>query len=328
MAVAVHEWLELIEREYLTDFVTAGGSTVKFVVGDSHQLMVVARVLDLLSERHGLAHLTIDAATTRLHMIQDVFFAIARGLDWNAMAQHFVESLFRRKSYEWPRPGDAVPIQDMAECNHLDVTLLRRDFRQWLTAEVMRDTEMTQDFRVAMTQLCLQRLEPDDSELGITVPVLQWLYGELRRIGALKQTFITARITRHNGRAMLRSLCRWLKLCGRQGLCASLDIRRLSMSGAAAGDGIRYSPAAVLDAFEVLRQVIDDSEHFAGLLLVVLADQALIGDDVKRSLDAYLALKMRIWSDVRPEGRDNPLAPLVVLAGQPAAGAIDVATVL
>src|SRR5216683_883881 len=277
MAVAVHEWLELIEREYLTGYVTAGGGTVKFVVGDAHQLMVVARVLDLLSERHGLAHVTIDAATTRLHMIQDVFFAIARALDWNAMAQHFVEALFRRKGYEWPRPGEAVPIQDMAECNRLDVTLLRRDFRQWLTAEVMRDTEMTQDFRVAMTQLCLQRLEPDDSELGITVPVLQWLYGELRRIGALKQTFITARITRHNGRAMLRSLCRWLKLCGRQGLCASLDIRRLSMSGAAAGDGIRYSPAAVLDAFEVLRQVIDDSEHFAGLLLVVLAGQPAAG---------------------------------------------------
>jgi len=76
----------------------------------------------------------------------------------------------------------------------------------------------------------------------------------------------------------------------------------------------------------VLRQVIDDTEHFTGLLLVVLADQALIGDDAKRSLDAYLALKMRIWSDVRPEGRDNPLAPLVVLAGQPVAGAAGVAT--
>ncbi len=115
---------------------------MKFVVGDAHQLMVVGRVLDLLSERHGLARMTIDAATTRLHMIQDVFFAIARALDWNAMAQHFVESLFRRKGYEWPRPGEAVPIQDMAECNDLDVTLLRRDFRQWLTAEVMRDTEI------------------------------------------------------------------------------------------------------------------------------------------------------------------------------------------
>ena len=326
MAVAAHEWLELIEREYLTDFIAAGGGAVKFVVGDAHQLEVVARVLGLLAERDGLAHVTIDAATTRLHMIQDVFFAIARSLDWNAMAQYFVESLFRSKGYQWPRPGEAAPIQDVAECNRLDVTLLRRDFRQWLTAEVMRDTEMTQDFRVAMTQLCLLRLEPEDPQSGITAPILQWLCGELRRIGALKQTFIAARITRHNGRAMLRSLCRWLRLCGRRGLCASLDIRQLGRTGAAVGDGIRYSPAAVLDAFEVLRQVIDDSEHFAGLLLVVLADEALIGDDTKRSLDAYLALKMRIWSDVRPEGRDNPLAPLVVLAGQPNGGAADMAT--
>jgi hypothetical protein len=71
-----------------------------------------------------------------------------------------------------------------------------------------------------------------------------------------------------------------------------------------------------LDAFEVLRQLIDDAEHFAGLLLVVLADDALIGDDPKRSVGAYPALKMRIWDDVRPEGRDNPLAPLVRLARQ------------
>jgi len=39
-------------------------------------------------------------------------------------------------------------------------------------------------------------------------------------------------------------------------------------------------------------------------------------------------LKMRIWSDVRPEGRDNPLAPLVVLAEQPTAGEINSAAML
>jgi hypothetical protein len=323
MAVPTHEWLELIEREYLTDFIVAGGGAVKFAVGDAHQLEVIARVLDLLSKRHGLAYVAIDAVTTRVHLIQDVFFAIAGALDWDAMAQRFVESLFARMGYEWPRPGEAVPVQNVAERNRLDVTLLRRDFRQWLTAEVMQDTEMTQDFRMAMTQLCLQRLEPEDAQLGITNPVLQWLRGELRRVGALKQTFITARITRHNARAMLRSLCRWLRLCGREGLCAALDIRQLGRSGAAIGDGIRYSPGAVLDAFEVLRQIIDDSEHFGGLLLVILADQSLIGDDTKRSLNAYLALKMRIWSDVRPEGRDNPLAPLVILAEQPTAGEIN-----
>ncbi|MBV8091250.1 MAG: hypothetical protein JO139_17100, partial [Alphaproteobacteria bacterium] len=134
MAVIAREWLELIEREYLGDFITAGGSAVKFVVGDAHQIKIVTRVLELLSGRHGLAHVKVDAASTRLHMIQDVFFAIARALDWTRMAQDFVEALFRSKGYEWPRPGEATLIQDVAECNRLDVTLLRRDFRQWLTA--------------------------------------------------------------------------------------------------------------------------------------------------------------------------------------------------
>jgi P-loop Domain of unknown function (DUF2791) len=325
MAVIAREWLELIEREYLDDFISAGGSAVKFVVGDAHQVKIVTRVLELLSGRHGLAHVKVDAASARLHMIQDVFFAIARALDWTQMAQDFVESLFRGKGYEWPRPGEATLIQDVAECNRLDVTLLRRDFRQWLTAEIMRDTGMAQDFRIAMTQLCLRRVEPEDPQTGIGAPLLRWVQGDLRRVGALKQTYITARIDRYNGRAMLRSLCRWLRLCGRQGVCAVIDIRQLGKAGAAVGDGIKYSPAAVLDAFEVLRQLIDDSEHCAGLMLVVLADQALIGDDPRRSLDAYLALKMRIWSDVHPEGRDNPLAPLIVLAGQASRAATEMA---
>lgn len=316
MTINLDEWLKVIEREYLSGYVAGGGGTAKFVVGEPDKLAAVGRALAELARNHRLEYVAIDAASTKLHMIQDVFFAVARALDWNSMAQHFVESLFERQGYEWPRPGEAVPIHEVAQCNRVDLTLMRRDFRQWLTAEVMKNAEMTQDFRVAIMQLCLRRLEPEDTHLGIITPVSEWLRGELRRVGSLKGTLIGAKITRHNGRAMLRSLCRWLRLCGRQGLCATLDIRQLARSGAAVGDGLRYTPAAVMDGFEVLRQLIDDSEHLAGFLLVVLADQALIGDDAKRSLNAYLALKMRVWADVRPEGRDNPLAPLVQFASQ------------
>jgi hypothetical protein len=48
-------------------------------------------------------------------------------------------------------------------------------------------------------------------------------------------------------------------------------------------------------------------------MVVVLADEALTGLDPKRSLNAYDALKMRVWDDVRAAGRDNPLATLVRL---------------
>lgn len=320
MAVVAEEWLDLIEREYLAGFVTAGGSAVKFVVGDAEDLTTIGRALAELAGGRGLAHVAIDGATTKLHMIQDVFFIIARVLDWDAMAQRFVEALFDRQGYEWPRPGEAVPVHQVAERNRVDVTLMRRNVHQWLTAEVMRDSEMAQDFRVAMTSLSLRRLEPENTQPGITAPVLQWLRGELGHIGALKGTFITGKITRHNGRAMLQSMCRWLRLCGWRGLCVTLDIRQLAKTGKAVGDAVRYSPAAVLDAFEVLRQLIDDAEHFTGLLMVVLGDDALDGDDRKRSLGAYQALKMRVWDDVRPEGQDNPLAPLVRLTGRTLAG--------
>ena len=317
MAVDTQEWLGLIEREYLGGYIDGGGGAVKFVVADEQQLAAIGGALSALSGQHGLAYVEINAASTKLHMIQDVFFAVARTLDWDSMAQHFVESLFDRQGYEWPQPGEAVPIHQVAEINRVDVTLMRRAFHQWLTAEVMRDTEMTQDFRVAITRLCLRRLEPENTQAGITAPVIEWLCGELRRVGSLKETTITAKITRHNGRAMLRSVCRWLRLCGRHGLCITLDIRQLAKTGAGAGDGIKYSTAAVMDGFEVLRQLIDDSEHFAGLLLVVLSDDGLIGDDPKRSLNAYSALKMRVWADVRAESRDNPLAPLIQLASRP-----------
>jgi hypothetical protein len=319
MSVASREWMERIEEEYIRDFITAGGAAVKFAVGDEARLAAVRDILGATARRHGMVPVAVEAAVTRLHMVQEMFFAVARALDWHALAQDFLEALFAQQGYRWPCPGQAAAIHQVAACNHVDVTLLRRDVRQWLTGTVMREAGMTQDFRIAMTSLCLRRLEPEDALVPVTLPIIEWLHGELRQIGALRETSITAKIARHNGRAMLRSACRWLQMCGRRGLCLSLDIRQFARTGAAIGLGLRYSPAAVMDGFEVLRQLIDDAEHFAGLLLVVLADEALLGDDPKRSLGAYHALKMRIWDDVRAAHRDNPLAPLVRLAAAPIA---------
>jgi hypothetical protein len=357
VAVAPGEWLSLMDAEYLAGFVPAGGSAVKFVVGCPDRLVAVADRLAGLADRYGLLYVPIDAAASRLHMIQDVFFAVARRVDWEAAAQRLVEGMFERQAYRWPDPGYAVPIHQVAAANGVDVTLLRREFRQWLTAEIMQDHRMAQDFRVAMTQLCLSRLappggarpevwrpedrgsevrrpegrRPDDGQAGgpladegqsaVVEPVLEWLCGDLRTLGVLRQYQINARITRHNARAMLSSLCWWLRLCGTAGIVCVLDIRQLARAGAAAGDALRYSPAAVMDAFEVLRQVIDDAESFAGLFLAVLADDAFVEGDPKRSIEAYAALKMRIWPDVHARGRDNPLAPLVRLGAGGHAGA-------
>ena len=74
---------------------------------------------------------------------------------------------------------------------------------------------------------------------------------------------------------------------------------------------MRFGPAAVMDAFEVLRQLIDDAERFHGLFFTVLADPSFREGDPKRSVVAYAALKERIWPDVSARGHENPLTPLI-----------------
>jgi hypothetical protein len=317
LAVALESWLSLIDKEYLRDFIANGGSAVKFVESQPERLEEIQSRIIALAEGHGLATCRIDAAQSKLHIIQDVFFAISRSLDWTAMAQGFVEALVAKNGYEWPRPGHAVTFQDVAAFNRIAVPLLKRDLNHWLTDDIWHDRTMTQDFRAAMTQLCLTRLESSETDPVVTAPVIEWLRGELRAIGALRQASITAKITRHNGRAVLRSLCRWLQLCGLKGLCLTIDIRQILRTQTPLGEGVRYSPAAVMDAFEVLRQLIDDAESFQGLFVVVLGDPSLTQGDPKRSLLAYNALYARVLDDVVATGRDNPLAALVRIESRP-----------
>jgi hypothetical protein len=98
---------------------------------------------------------------------------------------------------------------------------------------------------------------------------------------------------------------------GAGGLAVTLDLRQILRPGAVGEGEVRYSPAAVMDAYEVLRELVDDIDILPGFFLVVLADAALTAGEGKRALDQYVALKARVWPDVRPGERQNPVAPLV-----------------
>lgn len=313
MAVMLKEWLELIDKEYLRDFIVNGGAAVKFLVADEASIGALNAGLTGQAAQHGLVFTSVSSAAVKLHMIQDVFFAVSRQITWEADAQRFVEGLFQRQGYQWPSPGEPVALTEIAEANKVDATILRREFNRWLTTDLMNDTSMAQDFRIAVMQLCLNRLAPAGHEGEGVAPILQWLRGELRVLSPLKSANIYSRITRHNARAMLRSLCRWLALAGHNGLLLAVDIRQLTRTASVVAEGMRYTSGAVMDAYEVLRQLVDDADLFERFFVAVFADEAFIGDDRKRSVDAYTALKMRIWDDVRARAQDNPLAPMVII---------------
>ena len=201
-------------------------------------------------------------------------------------------------------------MADLAASFGVAPTLLAYRVDQWLTADLWQDRRLVQDFRAAMLSLCLARLEGED--LATVVPVAQWLRGEKVPAASLRSADISVRLSRSNARAMLVSLCHFLRKTDASGLVVLVDVRRLA-SSTALGGFLRYSPAAVMDAYEVLREVVDDAEHLPGLFMVVLANAALATGDPRRSLVQYPALQMRVWPDVRPGDRQNPVAPLVWL---------------
>lgn len=317
--VAAGEWLELMQHEHLRLFIPGGGSSIKFVLGEPAVLDDVQARLKKLVKQRLLHFVTIDAAVTKIHMIQDIFFAIAREIDWDSLAQRWVEAVFKKYEYAWPRPGEAAPVQEIARVNGIAEHLLARTVLQWLTRHIMNDRGMAQDYRAAMTHLCMRRLQLTD--VREVAPVLEWLRGDLRAVGAVHKVPIGSKINRHNGRAMLRSLCHWLHLSGGPGLAVVLDLRQLGRNVPAGDAGLRYTPAAVLDAFEVLRQLIDDGESFERFFVTVISDASFLDEDSKRSVNAYRALKERIWPDVHPMGHENPLAPLLTLGADPAPAA-------
>lgn len=309
MTISASVWLDVIEREYLADFIPAGGGAVRFAVAGTAALEGLADDLRSRAAFCSLDTASIDLATVRLHMLQNVVFAVVAALPWERLLQTRLEALVASAGYRWPEPGMALLLPTLAEANGVAAHLLRRDLVQALSREIWQDPLLTQDFRNAMITLLTSRLTSEDAVLAEAV--MGWLDGTLQRVGQLRQVPIGRRIGRQNARAVLMSLCRWLRTCGGVGLLLLLDIRQLHRERRAISEGLVYTPAAVMDCYEVLRQLIDDAGQFPGLFVAVLADDALMSDDPRRSLGQYTALQMRVWDDVRPQGGDNPLAPLV-----------------
>ena len=315
------EYAAFLADEYLRGFVADGGAAVKFAVArDDAGQDSFGAVLAERSEILGFTYVNVDANWAKISLIQQVFFAVSEQIDWNELARRMNVAL---ASELYRVEGEQLTLASMAEQTGVDENMIRGELQRLLTQRVIRNYTLAKDFRIAMTHLCLAQL--GDNALGQqnAKSILDWLRGELRFISSVKPMQIYQRIARHNARPMLASTARWIRQTGGQGLVVNLDLRALAATRRAdvpPGQNY-YTPAALWDAYEVLRQFIDATDEMDGLLVVASAPESLLDDYSTRSLQKYRALKHRIWDDVRDRRHVNPYAPMVRIAaaeGRPA----------
>lgn len=325
MHLVQKEWTDVLRREYLQGFIRAGGSAVKFVTPmaglDATAVTQALRTL-ATEERYHFVH--VDAARTKVHMIDHVFHEIARQTAWNDLAYTFVSRLLEKNGLRLPAQRERFTLSVIAELNGREPHLLKNDLREDLEQEIFRDYRMSQEFRIAMIRLCRAQLEPAPPGVVPGEQITSWLRGELRRISELKWALIFQKVARHNARDMLSSLSHWLHLTGYSGLVLVLDIGRCLVQRPRPLDpgdtSLYYSTGAVLDTYEMLRQLVDETDDMEYCLVIVLAPPEFLQPDCRRGVQRYQALNMRIWDEVRDRYRANPFACLVRLVSVSSAG--------
>lgn len=308
--VEAERWLDVVKTEYLSTFIKDGGSSVKFAVTSEETRPQLLDAVEGLGYELGYLCLRLDSKTVRVHLPQEIFFELARQIDWLALARRAVLGLAKERGYSVERiePDDDVLVfEAIAAANGLERSFVVGEVRKAIQDRVSKSPEMLRDFREAMRYLCLEEITDQDH------PLLLWLRGEAR-VSAVRDFSIYTRVDRTTARYFIESTLRWVLAAGYTGTALLLDNARVTVPRNPK-DGFRYfTKAMATDHYELLREFVDDVDRLAGLFLLVATGEGLLEDQRgTRGFSIYEALKTRVMDDVRDRKHANPVASLVRL---------------
>ena len=318
-AIPLDDWLRHIDGEYLSTFIKAGGSAIKFTVVSDEALPGLRDAMARRCAALDYVFVSLDAARVRIHMPQDLFFEMARQVPWRFLARRVIlrQAAERRYTVEGIDPGGDGNVFDAIACaNDIESQFLLSEIRPLLQERVFKDPNMARDFRVAMTHLCLHEANRVDGEYG-GQPLLDWLTGANTRVSPVRQFSIHTGINRTTGRHCIQSGLHWIRKAGHAGTVMLLDNRRVTVARNPKDGRRYYTRAMVVDHYELLREFVDDVDRLAGTLMLVAASTGFVDDGPgasSRGFGIYEALKTRVMDDVRDRNRTNPVAALVRLS--------------
>lgn len=314
----VKEWVDFLGSEYLASFIKDGGASVKFAVAADEARQNLLAALAAQSRNLGAAFVKINAVDTRVHMPQDIFFAISRQVNWRLAARRVILQLASNKDYDTSEVDPAAPdniYRAIGETNSLDRASILRDLRVEIRNKVTLNRSMSRDFRVAMTHLCLAEDTGNGGYIG--QPLLEWLTGENRRISNVRHFQVRTPVNRTTARHFMESLLYWICYAGYAGSVIFLDNARVTLANRPADRSRFYSRLMVMDHYELLRELIDSVDRLSATLVVVAAGPDFLDESSApgaRGFGIYPALMTRVMNDVRDKNLVNPMASLVQLS--------------
>ena len=288
-----------LSSQYLEEYIPKGGSKLKFVTGrsGSGKSHFAARMLDE-AEKRGFLTVAFSAKDVWLHDFREIYLEILRQVDIERVLEQCACGIIREMDYDPAQIGEGRNFMDLlSERNEAD-PISRGAIRSALRDRFTRNPLLDNNFAYCCSLLTggilgHPVLEPANRDL-----VLSFLHGDKTvKLAQLRALGLSpSRITRFNARHLLRSLAEVVHLSGYAGIFVAVDDMEMLMNRAA-GTSMRYTKLRRNDAFESIRQLIDDIDNMRYILFLFGFDRQLM-DNENVGFKTYQALWMRIQNEV------------------------------
>ena len=290
---------DFLEKQYLKNYIPAGGRKLKFVTGrpgagKTH----FSQYLKMLAEKAGYLTVSFSARSVWIHDFREVYLEILRQCDLEHVLQLCADHIITQLGED---PGmvengrtfmDA--LSDQGKADALTKSTLRESLRDFF----IRNPVLDNNFALACSLLTGNILGHPVLDPAGQKLLLDYMYGsrevklaQLRSLGLAPD-----RITKFNARNMLRSLAEIVHQSGCPGIFIVIDDMEVLCSKAGY-DQIRYTRLKREDAYESIRQLIDDIDNMRYLMFLLCFDRELM-DNESIGLKSYQALWMRIQNEV------------------------------
>lgn len=299
VSVGTEPLLRFLRDHYLSTYIPAGGSKIKFLSGlPGSGKTHVARLLSAEAREMGFLTVAFSAREVAMNDFREIYRQALAQCGLAEVLRGCANRIIRDMDVDPAALAEGQTLMDYLSERGEGDSLARNEIRGSLRKLFTRNPLLDREFGACCSLLVGDMLghpvlEPANREL-----IMGWLTGDpaikARQIRALGMTPVG--VTKYNARHLLRSLAEIIHLAGYQGLMITVDDLEALMNRSEE-NGIKYTKGKRDDAYESIRQLIDEIDTMRYILFVFCLDRALM-DNENAGMKTYQALWLRVQNEV------------------------------
>ncbi|MDO8686192.1 MAG: DUF2791 family P-loop domain-containing protein [Clostridiales bacterium] len=303
-------WIDNFFGNCLDRYVAHGGSKVKVLVGSEGSGKThLLKYIQFKAEAQGYETISFSARDNevKLNDIIGFYKAIATRLDKEKIIRGFCNKVAERLGYgpeKYDGTQKLLPFLIEDGITRYDA---EREIRN-AVGRVIKEAGFSPSFSAYSFIITRDRMVSGTDE-GTKI-ANKWLNGEKLERYERQISSLFEPLQKSNARYWLNSLIKLLNFSDIKGLIVQIDNIEVLTEKSTESNRFLYTPNAIKDVCELIRQIIDDVELLNRFVLILAGRRSII-DDEKRGFRSYEALWMRLQSGLVPSKKFNAFSDVV-----------------